>query len=71
MKIDIPSFKEVVGRKEQLESSNRTIFQFGHELTPLEKFVYDNEPAYNSDEWRKDLKMAIECAWQHEELNTK
>ena len=69
MKIDLPTWIEIEERKEQLEGSNRTIAQSvmsGHELNPVEQFIYDNEPLKGSTEWRKSLVCALENAFMYE-----
>ena len=66
IKIDLPSWCECSIQHDALERNDRSIFERTTELSPLEKFIYDNEPVKNSGQWRKDLRDAIEYAWQFE-----
>ena len=63
----IPTWEEVREKKEHLENGNppveingSTVFYTFTELDPLEKFIYNNEPAVDDGEWRKDLRAMIE-----------
>jgi hypothetical protein len=49
MSLVLPTWEEVADKKHRTGN-----------LDPLESFIYDNEPSDNSDEWRADLKRAIE-----------
>ena len=68
----IPTWEEVRTKKEHLENGNppverggATIFYTFTELDPLEKFVYDNEPAGDEGkDWRKSLREMIEYCLQ-------
>jgi hypothetical protein len=63
----IPTWEEVREKKEHIENGNspvsigeRTFFYTFTELDPLEKFIYDNEPAGDVGiEWREDLRKMI------------
>ena len=49
MSISLPTWEEVRTKQDYIEI-----------LNPLEQFVYDNEPAEDSEQWRKSLELAIE-----------
>lgn len=61
--MDVPTFEEIDERLEQLHSSDRTIAEavlYGSELNPLERFIYENEPAGKSDtKFRKELREML------------
>lgn len=49
--INIPTWQEI----------NRKVRE-GIDLTPIEKFIHENEPANNDAQWRFDLIAALKYA---------
>ena len=63
----IPTFNYIKEKVKHLENGNQPVeiggaivFYTFTELDPLEKFIYNNEPAGKLDkEWREDLQLMI------------
>ena len=66
--MDLPTWNECSEKQDQLDYSDRTIAQCvmsGSELTPLEEFIYSNEPAHPkgaAKEFRSGLIKALNWA---------
>ena len=69
MKIDLPTWAEVVEMVEHCDRTDLNIRQHKRtKLNPVEQFIYDNEPSVKGDEWRESFKAALENAYLCEAL---